>query len=104
MKILLVIGLIIAGLSFGEGSFQNLAQSEKFHFDFTGWKSIGLSLMFVMFAYSGWNSATYIGSEIKNPRKIIPTSLLISNGYRYCFVFVVQPVFYLRSSTWENGK
>ena len=41
---------------------------------------MGLSLMFIMFAYSGWNSATYIGSEIKNPRKVIPWSLLISTG------------------------
>jgi APA family basic amino acid/polyamine antiporter len=36
--------------------------------------------MFVMFAYSGWNSATYIGSEIKRPGKVIPWSLLISTG------------------------
>ncbi|WP_158864400.1 APC family permease [Maribellus comscasis] len=78
MKVILVVGLIIAGLTFGEGSFQNLAQAKEFRFDFGGWKSIGLSLMFIMFAYSGWNSATYIGSEIKNPKKVIPGSLLIS--------------------------
>ncbi len=34
--------------------------------------------MFIMFAYSGWNSATYIGSEIKNPKRNILFSLLIS--------------------------
>ncbi len=78
MKVLLVLGLIIAGLTIGEGSFQNIHPSEKFQFDFGGWKSMGLALMFVMFAYSGWNSATYIGSEIKNPFKVIPRSLLIS--------------------------
>ncbi len=78
MKVVLVVGLIIAGLAFGKGSFQNIGQSKTFQFDFGGWKSIGLSLMFVMFAYSGWNSATYIGSEIRNPQKVIPKSLLIS--------------------------
>ena len=78
LKVLLVLGLIIAGFTIGEGSLENLKQGDPFTFDFQGWKSIGLSLMFVMFAFSGWNSATYIGSEIRQPHKIIPRSLLIS--------------------------
>lgn len=80
LKIILVTGLIVAGFTVGKGSFDHFSQEQAFQFDFKGWKSVGLSLMFVMFAYSGWNSATYIGSEIKNPRKVIPWSLLISTG------------------------
>lgn len=78
LKILLVAGLIIAGFTIGDGDFTNLRSTKSFQFDFEGWKSIGLSLMFIMFAFSGWNSATYIGSEIKNPGRVIPRSLLIS--------------------------
>ena len=78
LKILLVAGLIIAGFLVGEGSLQNLHKGNPVNFGFDGWKAIGLSLIFIMFAYSGWNSATYIGSEIKTPRKVIPRSLLIS--------------------------
>ncbi len=78
LKVLLVSGLVFAGFLWGEGSFSNIKYTQSFAFDFADWKSLGLSLMFVMFAYSGWNSATYIGSEIKNPRKVIPRSLLIS--------------------------
>ncbi|WP_167605150.1 APC family permease [Maribellus sediminis] len=78
LKIVLVAGLIIAGFTVGEGSFSHLENREMLSFDFENWKSIGLSLMFIMFAYSGWNSATYIGSEIRNPGKVIPRSLLIS--------------------------
>ncbi len=83
LKIALVAGLAIAGLTLGSGSYEYLksaASREAFSFDFSGWKSIGLSLMFIMFAYSGWNAATYIGSEIKNPMKVIPRSLLISTA------------------------
>ena len=75
LKIVLIVGLIVAGFSVGKGSFQNFEQTQPFQFSFSGWKSIGLSLMFVMFAYSGWNSATYIGSEIRRPGKVIPNSL-----------------------------
>jgi APA family basic amino acid/polyamine antiporter len=95
----LIAGLIIAGFSFGSGSFQHFDSSGQFQFSFSGWKSIGLSLMFVMFAYSGWNSATYIGSEIKSPQKVIPGSLLISTGivmvlyllFNMFFVYALSP-------------
>jgi APA family basic amino acid/polyamine antiporter len=33
------------------------------------------SLIFVAFAYSGWNAAAYLGAEIKDPEKNIPLSL-----------------------------
>jgi basic amino acid/polyamine antiporter, APA family len=78
LKVMLVAGLVIAGFTLGEGSFNHLQTKVPVGFKFENWKAIGLSLMFIMFAYSGWNSATYIGSEIKNPGKVIPRSLLIS--------------------------
>ncbi|GAH25305.1 unnamed protein product, partial [marine sediment metagenome] len=33
-----------------------------------------------MFAYSGWNASAYIGSEIKNPKKNLPLSLILGTG------------------------
>jgi basic amino acid/polyamine antiporter, APA family len=44
-------------------------------FDFGGWKTIGLSLMWIMFAYSGWNASAYIGGEIRDPERNLPRSL-----------------------------
>jgi APA family basic amino acid/polyamine antiporter len=32
--------------------------------------------MWIMFAYSGWNASTYVGSEVLNPVKNIPRSLI----------------------------
>ena len=78
LKVVLIAGLITAGFTFGRGSFENFGYAGQFLFTFASLKSVGLSLMFIMFAYSGWNSATYIGSEIKSPEKVIPGSLLIS--------------------------
>lgn len=92
MKVILIIGLIIVGFSVGKGSFRNL-NNLAFQFDFSGWKSIGLSLMFIMFAYSGWNSATYIGSEIRNPKKVIPWSLIISTAIVMVLYFFLNLFF-----------
>ncbi len=80
LKILLVVGLIVAGFSVGKGSLEHIRSAEPFHFTYKNWKAIGLSLLFISFAYSGWNSSTYIGSEIRNPGKVIPWSLFISTG------------------------
>ena len=99
LKIALVAGLIIAGFAFGEGNFEHLKTTQSFQFNFEGWKSIGLSLMFILFAYSGWNSATYIGSEIRNPGKVIPMSLIVSTGVvtvlylllNLFFVYAISP-------------
>lgn len=94
LKVTLISGLIVAGFVFGEGSFENFRNAGDFQFSFSGWKSIGLSLMFVMFAYSGWNSATYIGSEIKSPDKVIPRSLLISTGI-VTILYVLLNIFFV---------
>lgn len=99
LKVLLIVVLIVAGFTFGKGDITHFKSTTDFEFSFSGWKSIGLSLMFIMFAYSGWNSATYIGSEIKNPRKVIIRSLLISTGIvtvlyvllNMFFVYAVPP-------------
>jgi basic amino acid/polyamine antiporter, APA family len=37
--------------------------------------SFAVSLIYVSFAYSGWNSATYIAGEITNPNKNLPRAL-----------------------------
>jgi APA family basic amino acid/polyamine antiporter len=38
--------------------------------------AFGISLMFVMYAYSGWNSAVYIAGEVRDPSRTIPRALM----------------------------
>lgn len=80
LKIFILAALIILGFAFGDGSWEHLLQGNKISFEVTNWKTIGLSLMWIMFAYSGWNAATYIGSEIKDPKRNVPKSLLLGTG------------------------
>jgi APA family basic amino acid/polyamine antiporter len=81
MKVLLVLGLILFGFFLGNGDFSNLKPVEKISMGGgLSWKTMGLSLMWIMFAFSGWNASVYIGSEIKKPERNIPLSLLIGTG------------------------
>lgn len=38
---------------------------------------IGLALLWVMFAYSGWNSSAYLAEDVRQPGRTLPASLLI---------------------------
>jgi APA family basic amino acid/polyamine antiporter len=80
LKVALIVILLMAGFLSGKGEMSNFVSGNTLVPGLAGWKTIGLSLMWIMFAYSGWNASTYIGSEIKNPIKILPRSLLLGTG------------------------
>ncbi len=94
LKIALIVGLVIAGFSSGKGNLSHLSQGGEFSFGFGGWKIMGLSLMWIMFAYSGWNASAYIGSEIKNPAKNTPRSLILGTGI-VLFLYFCLNLFYI---------
>lgn len=92
LKGMLIAGLILGGLLLGSGDLRHFTQGSAFSFSFEGWKTVGLSLMWIMFAYSGWNASTYIGSEIRDPARVIPRSLLLGTGVvtvLYIFINIV---------------
>src|SRR5262245_6036152 len=39
-----------------------------------------ISLVFVMYSYSGWNAATYISGEMHDPQRSVPRSLLMGTS------------------------
>ena len=39
------------------------------------WKGMGLGMLLVLYAYSGWNGASYLAGEVKNPEKNVPRAL-----------------------------
>lgn len=80
LKILLIVGLVGAGFAFGRGSLAHLTAAAPFRLDFAGLKTMGLSLMWIMFAYSGWNASAYVGSEVRDPSRNLPRSLLLGTG------------------------
>jgi APA family basic amino acid/polyamine antiporter len=103
LKVGLIAVLIIAGFLFGKGDFNNLTMGTEYTFDFGGWQTIGLSLMWIMFAYSGWNASTYIGSEIRDPQKNLPRSLLLGTGIVIVLYLFIN-LFFVYAVTPENMK
>ena len=79
-KVALIAGLIVVGFALGQGDLGHFRERAATPPGAGGWKTAGLSLMWIMFAYSGWNAAAYIGSEIERPERTLPRSLLLGTG------------------------
>jgi APA family basic amino acid/polyamine antiporter len=94
LKIALILVLIVAGLFVanpqhldltpGPGSLQTLISGP-----------FAVSLVYVMYSYSGWNAATYITEEVENPAKNVPWALLAGTVIVTLFYVVLNFVFLL---------
>ncbi|MFO7986145.1 MAG: amino acid permease [Desulfatiglandaceae bacterium] len=74
VKIAIILIFSITGLMLGKGSAGHFGQPMAPGLLVSG--GFATSLIFVSFAYSGWNAAAYLGAEIKNPGKNIPSALI----------------------------
>jgi basic amino acid/polyamine antiporter, APA family len=75
---ILAIGIVI-GISFTAGGSFGHFVSPFLPEEFT-WQTVlavGAALRLSFFAFSGWEGATYIAEEVKNPRRNLPLSLLL---------------------------
>lgn len=99
-----LIGLfILVGIVLGNGDMTHFSEGIEVSFDFSGWKTIGLSLLWIMFAYSGWNASTYIGSEARSPEKTIPRSLLLGTAI-VTLLYVCLNIIYVYAITPDEMK
>jgi len=74
LKIGALVALVLLGISVGEGDWQNLATTDV---DVSfGLGTALVAFMFVTFSFTGWNAATYIAGEVKNPQRNVPRSMV----------------------------
>ncbi|HEX5108185.1 MAG TPA: amino acid permease [Vicinamibacterales bacterium] len=70
LKVGALLLFIAFGFSMGNGQAANLTASGPV--TSTGWL---LALIPVMFTYSGWNAASYVAEEVRNPGRNVPLAL-----------------------------
>jgi APA family basic amino acid/polyamine antiporter len=91
LKATFLSAFVVLGFLLGRGS--------TLHFSVT-WdpcllfkKEFAVSLVFVSFAYSGWNAAAYLGAEIKNPKSSIPLALACGTGIVTALYLLINVVY-----------
>jgi APA family basic amino acid/polyamine antiporter len=66
---------VAVGLGWGHGSIAHLAPASL-----PGTTNIALAMLLVMFTYSGWNAASYVAEEIRQPERNVPKALALGTG------------------------
>jgi APA family basic amino acid/polyamine antiporter len=90
--ILLILAFVVCG--FGAGPSQPIT----FLPHATDWPlllsaAFGSSLIWVMYSYSGWNAASYIVGEIKNPGRSLPRALILGTTFVIVLYAAITAVF-----------
>lgn len=71
-KATLIVGFLVAGFFLAEGANFRPARGDMM---LVASPAFAVSLMFVMYSYSGWNSAVYIAGEVGDPGRVLPAAL-----------------------------
>jgi len=87
-KILIIVSLIVLGFLVARP--QNLTlMPTRSDLNSVFSPAFAISLVYVFYAYSGWNSSSYIAGEIQNPERNLPLSLFIGTAVvSLCYVLL----------------
>ncbi len=78
LKIVILLIIVVGGFASSGGSFSHL--TPDLPESSTPWGALAISLVFVMYSYSGWNAATYIAGEVRQPNRTLPRAMLLGCG------------------------
>ncbi len=76
LKVLLIASIVVVGLVLPAGA-DNALNFEPSFFSELSSPVFAVCLIYVTYAYSGWNAAAYITGEFKNVRKALPVALVV---------------------------
>jgi APA family basic amino acid/polyamine antiporter len=79
-KILVILSFIVAGLLWGKGNWENFSITTARTSTVALPAQFVISLLWMMFAYSGWNAATYVAEELRRPERILPAALAVGTA------------------------
>ncbi len=74
-KVIVIVVFVIAGFVAGTGSWSHFSQDAARTSSNSLPVQFIVSLVWVMFGYSGWNAATYVAEEIRSPQKTLPAAI-----------------------------
>src|SRR6195952_2728321 len=92
LKVVLIVAFLIAGIVMGSPQPVSFAPAVS---DFTLIASapFAISLVFVMYSFSGWNAATYIIGEMRQPERNVPRAMLAGTSIVLVLYIALNAVF-----------
>lgn len=93
LKLAVLATFLILAFTMGHGSAAHfsLVAVRTSHHSLSA--QFAVSLIFVMFAYSGWNAATYVAEEMQTPERTLPAALVAGTLTVAVFYFLLNVAF-----------
>jgi APA family basic amino acid/polyamine antiporter len=76
LKLGVLAAFLVLTFTLGKGKLAHFSLAAARTSQHTLSAQFAVSLIFVMFAYSGWNAATYVAEEMKTPQRTLPAALV----------------------------
>ena len=76
IKVAAIVAVIVLGVMVGTGDWGHLQSGPEGLVPEGALSNGAVSLIFVLYSFSGWNAAAYIAGEMRQPHRSIPISLL----------------------------
>ena len=93
-KLVVIVSFIVLGLAFGHGDWNNFSQVIDRSSPSTSISAqFALSLFWIYVSYSGWNAATYVAEELKNPARTLPIALALGTTIAAVLFLLLNIVF-----------
>jgi len=92
-KVLLILTFIVMGLVAGNGSWSHFSQPAVRTSTTPLITQFAVSLFWIYVAYSGWNAATYVAEELRQPSRTLPRALAVGTILVTVLYLVLNVVF-----------
>ena len=92
-KVLVLLAFIVLGFTMGDGRTSNYAMTATRDVSTPLIAQFAISLVWVYVAYSGWNAATYIAEELRQPARNLPMALGIGTALVTVLYLLLNLVF-----------
>jgi basic amino acid/polyamine antiporter, APA family len=80
IKVAVIAAFVLLGLFVGQGNWAHFGSAVERTSSSPLPQQFAVSLFWVMFGYSGWNAATYIAEEIRDPYRTLPRALIVGTA------------------------
>ena len=92
-KVLVLLAFIVLGFTMGDGRTSHYAMTATRDVSTPLIAQFAISLVWVYVAYSGWNAATYIAEELRQPARNLPMALGIGTALVTVLYLLLNLVF-----------
>jgi len=103
LKLAVLAGFLVLGFAIGNGDWANFSKHAVRTSTAPIWEQFATSLIFIYVAYSGWNAATYVAEELRQPEKTLPRALTLGTIF-VAVLYALLNILYIYATPLEQMK